>query len=80
MNCCYMERIYGVADDASRQQETSSPGSLKIELNRNTRYIIDQLRKSPELKDITEADAIEISEALYMLSVIMYELYSQEKS
>jgi len=75
-----MERIYGVADDGSRQQETSSPGSLKIELNRNTRYIIDQLRKPPELQDISEADAIEISEALYMLSVIMYELYSQEKS
>lgn len=75
-----MERTKSHQVNSSVQIEPSQTSSQKVELKKNTRLTVDQLRKFPGVQDISEPDAIEISEALYMLAVIMYELYSQEKS
>lgn len=75
-----MERTESHQVNSFVQIEPSQTSSQKVELKNNTRLTVDQLRKFPGVQDISEPDAIEISEALFMLAVIMYELYSQEKS
>ena len=75
-----MERTESHNAKGSEIPETTQTNSQQRELKKTSKLTTDQLKKYPGLSILSEAEAQQICETLFSLSVTFYELYSQIKS